>query len=133
MDKTHLLPFMEAMHAKSCAALGEHMSDRVTLRSPILPDLVEGKEAVGGLLAALLMAIDDFTMTDMIEADTHAAAFVTIRAGDVQVEVVDDIHVDATGLVSAMTIQWLPLGQIVAMQQKLAAAIGFPALQLVPA
>lgn len=133
MNTTHLMPFMDAMHDRNASALARHMSESVTLRSPILPDPVEGRDAVGGLLAALLANVDDFTMTSMIAADTHAAVFVTIRAGDVQVEGVDDMHVDADGLVCSMTIQWRPLGQIVAMQQRLATALGFPLLRLVEA
>ncbi len=132
MDKTHLQPFLDAMHAKDAMALGPHMSDDVTLRSPILPDPVSGKDAVGELLAALLAVVDDFTVTDMIEADSHAAVFVTIHAGDAHVDGVDDMHIDSEGLVSSMTIQWRPLAQVVAMQQKLAAKVGFPAVQLAP-
>lgn len=52
MDKTHLQPFLDAMHAKNPAALAAHMSDDVTLRSPILPDPVVGKGPVGNLLGA---------------------------------------------------------------------------------
>ena len=132
MDKTHLQPFLDAMHAKDAGRLTGHMSDDVTLRSPILLDPVKGKDEVGGLLAALLGIVDDFTVTGVIETDTHAAVFVTIRAGDVQVEGIDDMHVDGSGLVCATTIHWRPLAQIVAMQQKLAASVGFPAMQLVP-
>ncbi len=133
MDKTHLQPFLDAMHAKNPTALAAHMSDDVTLRSPILPDPVVGKGPVGDLLAALLGIVDDFTVTDVIEADTHAAVFVTIRAADARVTGIDDMHVDQDGLVSAMTIQWRPLGQIVAMQQLLAPLIGAPVMKLVAA
>ena len=133
MDKIHLQPFLDAMHAKNPAALAAHMSDDVTLRSPILPDPVAGKKPVGDLLTALLSVVDEFTVTDMIEAGTRAAVFVTIRAGEAQVTGVDDMHVDHDGLVSAMTIQWRPLGQIVAMQQLLAPVIGAPVMKLIAA
>ena len=131
MDKTHLQPFLQAMHDRNAAAIDAHMSDIVLLRSPILPDPVTGRAQVGALLAALLGVVADFTVTDMIEADTHAAVFVSITAGDIKVTGIDDMHVDAQGLVSAMTIQWRPLVAVVAMQQKLAAAVGFPAMRLV--
>ena len=132
MDMTHLQPFLDAMHRNESEALSVHMSEDVVLRSPILPDPVQGKDAVGRLLAVLLRAAESFVVTDLIAAETHAAVFVTIRSGAVVVEGVDDMHVDAAGLVSSMTIQWRPLPALVAMQQRLAPLIGAPALTLVP-
>lgn len=133
MDMTHLQPFLDAMHGGDPAAVSAHMSEDVVLRSPILADPIQGKAAVGRLLAVLLQVVDSFTVTDLIAASTHAAVFVTIRSGEVTVDGVDDMHVDAAGLVTSMTIQWRPLAAVVAMQQRLAPLIGAPALTLVPA
>jgi hypothetical protein len=44
---------------------------------------------------------------------------------------VDDMTVDDDGLITSMSVQWSPLEQIVAIQQKLAPLIGVPALKLV--
>ncbi len=133
MDMTHLQPFLDAMHRRDPAALPGHMTEDVILRSPILADPVQGRTAVGRLLAVLLQVADSFTVTDLVAADSHAAVFVTIRCGAITVDGVDDMHVDAAGLVASMTIQWRPLPALVAMQQRLAPLIGAPALTLVPA
>ena len=133
MDMTHLQPFLDAMHRGDPAALPAHMSEDVVLRSPILADPIQGRVAVGRLLAVLLQVADSFTVTDLVAADTHAAVFIRIRSGDVTVEGVDDMHVDSAGLVTGMTIQWRPLPALVAMQQRLAPLIGAPALMLVSA
>ncbi len=131
MDMTHLKPFLDAMHRGDVAGLSVHMSQDVVLRSPILADPVHGKAAVNQLLSVLLRVVDKFEVTDLVTAETNAAVFVTITAGDVTVEGVDDMHVDPDGLVSGMTIHWRPLPMIVAMQQRLAQVLGVPALRLV--
>ncbi len=130
MDMTHLQPFLDAMHAGDPDALAPHVSDAVVLRSPILTEPFEGRDAVQRLLALLLRATDSFEVTDMVTTDMRALVFVTIRAGDVTVEGIDDMRVDADGLVSSMTIQWRPLPAIVAMQQRIAPLAGLPVLQL---
>lgn len=133
MDMTHLKPFLDGMHAGRADRLADHMSEDVVLNSPILADPVRGKAAVAGVLAALLQVADSFEVTSIVAAERNAAVFVTIPAGDVTVEGVDDMHVDREGLVSSMTIQWRPLPAIVAMQQLIAPVIGAPAMRLVAA
>ena len=133
MDTTHLGPFLDAKPRRDPAGLAAHLSPDVALRSPLLADPVRGKAAVGRLLNVLLRVADSFEVTGLVAAETHAAVFVTITAGDVTVEGVDDMHVDHDGLVSSMTIQWRPLASIVAMQQRLAPALGAAALTLIAA
>jgi hypothetical protein len=131
MDMTHLKPFLDAMHDGNGDGLAKHMTDDVTLRSPIIAEPFEGKKKVLAVLSLLLDAADSFEVTGMLEGDRNTAVFVTIRAGDTVVQGVDDMHVDEHGLVSSMTIQWRPLASIVAMQQLLAPKIGVPVLELV--
>ena len=132
MDMPHLTPFLDAMHRGDAAGVSAHMSQDVVLRSPILADPIQGKTAVNQVLDALLRVVDSFVVTDIVAAETHAAVFATITAGDVTVEGADDMHVDPDGLVTSMTIQWRPLAAIVAMQQRLAPLLGIPALTLTP-
>ena len=131
MNMTHLTPFLDAMHRGTPNALAQHMSDDVVLRSPILEQPFRGKERVLGVLCVLLQAADSFEVTDIVTAQHNAAVFVTMRAGEVQVDGVDDMHVDDAGLITTMTILWRPLPAIVAMQQKLAPLIGVAPLRLV--
>ena len=131
MNMTHLQPFLDAMHAGDFEAAADHMSDGVLLRSPILVEPFVGRDAVRRLLAVLLQAADSFEVTDMVTADTRALVFVTIRSGDVVVDGIDDMRVNADGLVSSMTVQWRPLPAIVAMQRRIAPFAGLPLLELV--
>ena len=133
MDMTHLKPFLDDMHDGNADALVDHMSKDVILNSPILAEPVRGKAAVAGVLAALLQVADNFEVRSIVAAEGRAAVFVAIRAGDVVVEGVDDMHVDRDGLVSSMTIQWRPLPAVVAMQQLIAPVIGSPIMRLVAA
>ncbi len=133
MDMTHLKPFLDGMHGGDADALADHMSEDVVLNSPILAEPVRGKSAVAGVLAALLHVADSFEVRSIVAAEGRAAVFVAIRAGDVVVEGVDDMHVDRDGLVSSMTIQWRPLPAVVAMQQLIAPVIGAPVMKLVAA
>ena len=131
MDMTHLKPFLQAMHDGNSDGLGKHMTDDVTLRSPIIAEPFAGKERVLAVLSLLRDTADSFEVTDMIQGDRNTAVFVTIRAGDTVVQGVDDTHVDEHGLISSMTIQWRPLASVVSMQQLLAPKIGVPVLELV--
>lgn len=131
MDMVHLQPFLDAMHRGDKDGLAEHMTEGVTLRSPIVEQPFEGTQQVLGVLSMLLSVADGFEVTNMIAGERNAAVFVTIRAGDVTVEGVDDMHIDAEGKVSGMTIQWRPLSAIVAMQQLMAPLIGISAMKLV--
>lgn len=133
MDMTHLKPFLNGMHGGNADALVDHMSEDVVLNSPILAEPVRGKAAVADVLAALLQVADNFEVRSIVAAEGRAAVFVAIRAGNVVVEGVDDMHVDRDGLVSSMTIQWRPLPAVVAMQQLIAPVIGAPVMRLVTA
>ena len=133
MDMSHLSPFLDAMHRRDPDGLAQHMSNDVALRSPILETPFHGKGTVLNVLKVLLKAADSFETTNIIAAERSAAVFVTIRAGEVTVEGIDDMHVDEAGFISSMTIQWRPLPAIVAMQQRIAPLIGISPMRLVEA
>ena len=133
MNITHLQPFLDATHRRDTGGTAEHISDEVVLRSPTLPGPLQGKTAVGDLLRALLTIAVSFEVTGMLTGDDRAAVFLTVRSGDISVDGIDDMRVDATGRVSSMTIQWRPLPAIVTMQGRLAPLIGAPGLALATA
>jgi hypothetical protein len=79
----------------------------------------------------LLSAVDEFETTAVITGEKRAVVMLRIRVGDAEVTGVDDLEIDNDGLITSMSVQWRPLDQIVAIQQKLAPLVGVPALQLV--
>ena len=129
---THIKPLKEAMDARAVDQLGDHLSDKMVLNSPFLPDPFTGKEAALRVLKLLLSTVDEFQSTGVIADEGQAAVSLRIRSGDAEVTGVNLITVDAAGLVDSMTIQWRPLAGIVAIQQKIAPLVGMPALELVP-
>ena len=131
MNMTHLQPFLDAMDSKHTEALGEHLSDDVSLKSPFVTEAFVGREAVVNVLKTLLSAVDRFETMAVMVGDARAAVALRIRSGDTEVTGVDDMTIDAEGLIDSMSVQWRPLTAIVAMQQKLAPLIGIPALELV--
>ena len=131
MMMDHVSPFLEGMRARNPDSLGEHLADHVVLESPIVTEPFVGKEAVLGVLRLLLSGIDQFEATDIIAGENRAAILLRIRAGDAEVTGVDDMSVDIDGRIARMSIQWRPLEQIVAIQQRLAPLIGAPKLRLV--
>lgn len=131
MNMIHAQPFLDAMHAKISAALGEHLDPDVILSSPFLPEPFVGRDAVIRVLKALLAGVDEFETTGIIAGENRAAIILRIRAGEAEVTGVDDMIVGEDGRIISMTVQWRPLAGIVAIQQRLAPLVGVPALELV--
>ncbi len=84
------------------------------------------------VLRLLLTNVDEFATTAVISGGQRAAVMLRIRVGDVEVTGVDDMSINEEGLITRISVQWRPLANIVAMQQKLAPVIGVAPLQLVP-
>lgn len=131
MNMIHAQPFLDAMHARVPAALGEHLDPNVTLSSPFVTDSFVGRDAVVRVLKALLAGVDEFETTAIVDGENRAAIMLRIRAGEAQVTGVDDMIVGEDGRIVSMTVQWRPLAGIVAIQQRLAPLVGVPALELV--
>jgi len=119
------------MHARNPDNLAEHLAEDVVLESPFLSDPFVGRQAVMRVLQVLLAGVDEFEATEVIAGETRAAIMLRIRAGDAEVTGVDDLTVNADGLIARMSVQWRPLEKIVAIQQRLAPLIGVPKLGLV--
>ncbi len=57
MNMIHAQPFLDVMHAKASVALEKYLDPDITLRSPFLPEPFVGRDAVVGVLKALLAGI----------------------------------------------------------------------------
>ncbi|NHN83198.1 hypothetical protein GOB93_00875 [Acetobacter musti] len=132
MNTAHVNPYLAAMDARQADGLAEHLSDEVVLLSPFVAEPFVGKDAVVNVLRLLLTNVDEFATTAVISGDQRAAVILRIRVGDVEVTGVDDMSINEEGLITRMSVQWRPLANIVAIQQKLAPVIGVAPLQLVP-
>lgn len=131
MNMLHVTPFLNSMHARNATALGEHMAENVILYAPFATEPFVGKDVVLQIISAVLSAVDEFSVTAIIPAENRAAIMVRIRLSDIEVTGVDDMTIDKNGYIASMTVQWRPLAQVVALQQKLAPLLGAPAFDLV--
>ncbi|OBH01570.1 nuclear transport factor 2 family protein [Mycobacterium sp. E3247] len=127
-----LKSFLDAMHARDAKGAAQYLAENVTLKSPIVVEPFVGRDQAAGILRHLLGVIDEFTVVDILVSKTHFAAVFNIKAGSTNVAGMDYIHTDDTGKIDSMTISWRPLPAVVAVQNRLAPAIGIPALALVP-
>jgi hypothetical protein len=133
MSINQLQPFLDALHRHDLEAVAAAMADDVVLKSPIVVEPFRGKERVLFVLGHLLKVVDEFNAIEILEGPEHFAVFLEIRADSIRVEGMDFIRLNATGLVQSMTITWRPLPAVVAVQNRLAVALGVTPLRLVEA
>ncbi|WP_146010364.1 nuclear transport factor 2 family protein [Acidimangrovimonas sediminis] len=129
---SHVTQFLDAMERKDGDALSPHLAEDVVLKSPVLVDPISGKADTVRVLKVLLGAAGTFHVRDTVELDRRVIVFLEITSGEAQIEGVDDVRLDAQGLIRSMTITWRPLPSVVLMQQKIAAALGGTPLTLAP-
>ncbi|MGV9796750.1 nuclear transport factor 2 family protein [Mycobacterium sp. NPDC003449] len=130
---TGLTALLDALHNHDAGRAGDHLADDIVLKSPIFAEPFIGRDTALAVIGHLLNAVDDFDSTDVIGGPETFAVVLKLRAGDAELEGVDIVHVNAEGKIDAMTVQWRPLPAIVAVQKRLAPAVGVPALSLTEA
>lgn len=124
---------LAGMHAGDVEKVAENVADGIVLKSPIFADPFVGREQALAVIGHLLGAVDEFDSGEILIGETCFAVQLTLKAGATEVEGVDIVTVDDGGKVDSMTIQWRPLPAIVEVQNRLAPAVGVPALKLMPA
>ncbi|AKS30861.1 nuclear transport factor 2 family protein [Mycolicibacterium goodii] len=128
-----LTALLDALHDHDAERASQHLADDIVLKSPIFADPFTGRGPATAVITHLLKAVDDFDHTDVFGGPDTFAVVLKLRAGDTEVEGVDIVHVNADGKIDAMTVQWRPLPAIVAVQNRLAPAVGVPVLTLTEA
>ncbi|MDG4667445.1 nuclear transport factor 2 family protein [Mycobacterium sp. 236(2023)] len=126
-----LTALLDALHHHDARSAATYLADDIVLRSPIFADPFHGREKAAAVIAHLLDAVDDFQATEILGNDRSFAVLLQLRVGDAEVEGVDVVHLNDEGKVDSMTVQWRPLPAIVAVQNRLAPAVGVPALTLI--
>ena len=132
MPHDHLDAFLHALHDKDADALLEHVTDDVTLWSPIFPDPFRGKAKLRHVLGIVLGAVDRFEVVEVMHGVAHVAVAFRLDAGDDTLDGTDLITLDPSGLVATLKGMWRPLPGIVTMQNRIAPHVGAPSLKLVP-
>ena len=127
MNLNHIHAFTAAMQHKDLDAMLAHMSDDVTLRTPLIAEPFEGKAALRPVVEALLAVVDEFEFLELMTGPQHVAEFFRVTVGSNVLDGLDYWRLDDAGLIKEMTVLWRPLPAIVAVQDKLNTAARQPA------
>ena len=131
MSYDHLHQFLDAMHNKDADRALEHVMDDVKLWSPIFVDPFEGKAKVRMVLGVVLGLMDSFEVLEVMHGLIYSAVAFRFTSGDHSLDGMDLMTTDGSGLISSLKIMWRPLPTVVAMQNRIALAIGAPVMTLV--
>jgi ketosteroid isomerase-like protein len=124
--------FLDALHRSDIKSAIEFLADEATLESPFLPDPISGRTKTSGVLQTIIDTTDVFDVKEILVGNTHFAAFFALRVGETELDGVNYAEVNDADKIVSLKVLWRPLAAIVAVQNKVAPAIGAPALQLVP-
>ena len=102
--------FRAAVEAADAAALGACLAEEVTFHSPAVFEPYEGREAVTMVLGAVMQVFEDFRYVGAFTGpDGREVLEFRTRVGDKQVQGIDLLAFDDTGLVDDLTVMLRPL------------------------
>jgi ketosteroid isomerase-like protein len=133
MSVHHVKQYFEAMNRKQIDKLAEHLSDDILLLSPVLPEPIQGKQAVVQVLSGLLNTIDRLDVDLTFSSGQDVAVFFTVVCDEITIKGNEHIHVDEQGRIDLIEVAWRPLAQAVLIQERLAEKLGGVPLRLVAA
>jgi len=116
--------FRRGVESKDVRVMMEAFADGAVLHSPITFRPFEGKEAIARLLGILMQVFQDFRYTDELTAEdgTRALIFRT-RVGDRDVEGLDLIRFDETGLIRDFTVMVRPRSAVEALLREVSSRL----------
>ena len=116
--------FRRGVESKDVGVMMEAFADGAVLHSPITFRPFEGKEAIARLLGILMQVFQDFRYTDELTAEdgTKALIFRT-RVGDRDVEGLDLIRFDETGLIRDFTVMVRPRSAVEALLREVSSRL----------
>ena len=116
--------FRRGVESKDVGVMMEAFADGAVLHSPITFRPFEGKEAIARLLGILMQVFQDFRYTDELTAEdgTRALLFRT-RVGDRDVEGLDLIRFDETGLIRDFTVMVRPRSAVEALLREVSSRL----------
>lgn len=104
MDLTHIHAFTAAMERKDLDEMLSHMSDDITLNTPLAAQPLHGKTAVRQVVQALLAVVDAFEFREIMQGPQHVSVFFGVTVGSAELDGMDCIRLNEAGLVQEMTV-----------------------------
>jgi hypothetical protein len=112
--------FRKAAEAKDFSAIDELFAEDVSFRSPVVFKPYEGREAVAGLLGAVVQVFEDFRYTDQTETAGTATLAFSARVGDRELDGIDLLRFDDDGLIREMAVYVRPMSGVNALAAAMA-------------
>lgn len=112
--------FRKAAESKDFSAIDELFTEDVSFRSPVVFKPYEGREAVAGLLGAVVQVFEDFRYTDQTETDGTATLAFSARVGDRELDGIDLLRFDDDGRVREMAVYIRPMSGVNALAAAMA-------------
>lgn len=101
--------FRAAAEAKDFSAIDELFAEDVTFKSPVVFTTYEGRDAVAGLLGAVVRVFEDFRYTDHTETGNTATLAFSARVGDKELDGIDLLRFDDEGKIESMAVYVRPM------------------------
>ena len=118
---SHPNPFRKAVEAHDLEGMIATFAEDAVLHSPVTYKPFEGRAAIRQLLAILFETFQDFRYTDELEAEDGTRALVfNARVGDRDLQGLDLIRFDDSGLIRDLTVMVRPRSALEALM----AAVG---------
>jgi hypothetical protein len=115
--------FRHAIERSDLPAVLETLAPDVTFISPIVFQPYHGRDAVGLVLAAVMQVFTDFRyVAEYASAGGHVLRFHT-RVGGRDLDGVDILTFDASGLIAEFTVMVRPYSAATALREAMAAAL----------
>jgi hypothetical protein len=118
---SHPITFRKAVEAGDLDEMMAQFAEDAVLHSPVTFKPFEGKAAIRQLLTILFETFQDFRYTDELEAEDGTRALIfRSRVGDRDLQGLDLIRFDESGLIRDLTVMIRPRSAI----EALLAAVG---------
>jgi limonene-1,2-epoxide hydrolase len=109
--------FRTAVEAGDPDAVIASLAPDIVFRSPVVFAPYRGRDAVGGILRAVMRVFVDFRYTDQLASASQAALVFTARIGDRAIDGLDLGTLNADGLVSELAVFIRPMSGLVALAE----------------
>jgi hypothetical protein len=112
--------FQKAMLTGDPAAMAAVLAPDVRFWSPAVHKPYEGRDAVLVLLRAAHDVLEGLTYRETVESDERTVLFFTARVADRDVEGIDALRFDGTGLVRELVVMIRPHSALSAVMEAMA-------------
>jgi len=116
--------FRTAIETADLDTIASALAPDVTFRSPAVHKPYVGRDATLFVLAGVLQVFEDFRYVASVSEDHHEVLRFEARVGDREIDGVDIVSYDESGLVDELTVMIRPLSGLTAVQQAMGRVLG---------